>query len=184
MSTFTTMLLDRRWRGGGGARAAIAVALLPLLPLLLTGASRPARAHPLHTTLAELSYDRATRVLNVSLRVFTTDFTAAVARRAGVPGAGALPPDSAMFRYVAERFAVAAPGAGPAALRWCGVRRSGEVLLLCLRATGVPALAGARVRSALLNESFTDQVNLVQASDGGRRQMLLFTSRDRVKALR
>ena len=152
--------------------------------LLLAVAPRPAHAHPLHTTLAELSYDPATRVLQVSLRVFTDDFTDAVARHAGVRPVGALPPDSAMFRYVAARFAVAAPGAGPMALRWCGVRRSGEVLLLCLRATGVPALAGARVRSALLNERFTDQVNLVQASDGGRRQMLLFTSRDGVKVLR
>ena len=170
MTTATTM-----------RRIAIAAALLPLL---LTGAPRPAHAHPLHTTLAELAYDPATRVLTVSLRVFTDDFTNAVARRAGARTVGALPPDSAMFRYVAERFAVAAPGAGPVALRWCGVRRSGEVLLLCLRATGVPALAGGRVRSALLNESFADQVNLVQATDGGRRQMLLFTSRDGVKALR
>ena len=150
-------------------RAALAVAML------LAAVARPAQAHPLHTTLAELSYDPATRVLNVSLRVFADDFAAAVARGAGARTVGALPPDSAMFRYVAERFAVAAPGAGPVALRWCGVRRSGDVLLLCLRATAVPALAGARVRSALLNESFADQVNLVQASYGGRRRMLLFT---------
>ncbi len=167
------------------AHAAIASALL------LAAAPRPAHAHPLHTTLAELSYDPATRVLQVSLRVFTDDFTNAVARRAGerageragVRTVGALPPDSAMFRYVAERFAIAAPGAGPLALRWCGVRRSGDVLLLCLRATAVPALAGARVRSALLNESFADQVNLVQATYDGRRQMLLFTPRTGVKPL-
>ncbi len=151
--------------------------------LLLAVVSRPAHAHPLHTTMAELSYDRTTRVLNVSLRVFADDFTNAVTRGGGVRGVGALPPDSAMFRYVAERFAIAAPGAGPLALRWCGVRRSGDVLLLCLRATAVPALAGARVRSALLNESFADQVNLVQANYDGRRQMLLFTPRTGVKPL-
>ena len=153
------------------------------LVLLSTAAPRPAHAHPLHTSLAELSYDPATRVLSVSLRVFADDFAAAVARRAGGRTVGALPPDSAMFRYVAERFAVATRGAGPVALRWCGVRRSGEVLLLCLRAAAVPALAGARVRSALLNESFADQVNLVQANYGGRRQMLLFTPGTGVKPL-
>jgi hypothetical protein len=160
-------------------------ATLALACLLTT--ARPALAHPLHTTLAELSYDPSARVLNVSLRVFADDFTAAVTRR---PGArteartvASTLTDSAMFRYVAERFAIAAPGAGPLALRWCGVRRSGDVLLLCLRATAVPALAGARVRSALLNESFADQVNLVQATYDGRRQMLLFTPRTGVKSL-
>jgi hypothetical protein len=149
--------------------------LVAALAWLATAAPRPAHAHPLHTTLAELSYDPASRVLDVSLRVFADDFAAAVARRAGARTVGALPPDSAMFRYVAERFALAAPGAGPVALRWCGVRRSGDVLLLCLRATAVPALAGVRVRSTLLHELFTDQVNLVQASYGGRRRMLMFT---------
>lgn len=158
-------------------RVATAVALL------LTVSSRPAHAHPLHTTLAELSYDAGTRVLNVSLRVFTDDFSAAVTRGTGARPVGALPPDAAMYRYVTERFAIAAPGGRPVALRWCGVRRSGDVLLLCLRATAVPALAGARVRSALLNESFADQVNLVQATYDGRRQMLLFTPRTGVKPL-
>ena len=158
-------------------RRAIAAALL------LGAASRPVHAHPLHTSLAELSYDASTRVLNVSLRVFADDFAAAVTRGTGARAVGALPPDSAMYRYVAERFAVAAPGGGPVALRWCGVRRSGEVLLLCLRATAVPPIAGARVRSALLTEVFSDQVNLVQASYGGRRQMLMFTPRTGVKPL-
>ena len=150
---------------------------------LLLAAARPAFVHPLHTTLAELSYDPAARVLSVSLRVFADDFAAAVTGRTGARAGGAMPPDSAMFRYVSERFGVAAPGAGAVALRWCGVRRAGDVLVLCLRATAVRPLAGAHVRSALLNEVFADQVNLVQASYGGRRQMLLFTPRDGVKRL-
>ena len=162
-----------RRRAGRGLAAA----------LLLAAAPGPARAHPLHTTLAELSYDPATRVLSVSLRVFADDFAAAVTREAGGRTVGALPSDDAMFRYVAARFAVAAPGAGPTPLRWCGVRRAGEVLLICLRATAVRSLAGARVRSALLNELFADQVNLVQANYGGRRQMLLFTPRTGVRPL-
>lgn len=157
-------------------RAALSLALL-------LAAARPAPAHPLHTTLAELSYDPAARVLNVSLRVFADDFTAAVARRTGARTVGTMPPEAAMFRYVSERFAVVTPGAGPVALRWCGVRRAGDVLLLCLRAMGVRPLAGAHVRSALLTEVFSDQVNLVQASYGGRRRMLLFTPRDGAKPL-
>lgn len=153
--------------------------------VLLAAAAGPARAHPIHTTLAELSYDPAARVLRVSLRVFADDFAAAVTRNGGTRArpVGAMPPDSAIFRYVTERFAVATARAGTVALRWCGTRRAGDVLFVCLRAAAVGSPAGARVRSTLLNEVFADQVNLVQASYDGRRQMLLFTPRDGVKAL-
>jgi hypothetical protein len=145
-------------------------------------ANPPAALHPLHTTLTELSYDPSTRVLNVTMRVFTDDFSAAVLPR-GRGGADVVPPDSAMLRYVTERFAVAPPGTRPAALRWCGVRRDGEVLFLCLRATDQGSPAGGRMRNALLSEVFADQVNIVQASYGGGRRTLLFTPRDGTKTL-
>lgn len=152
------------------------------LALLLLSAARPALAHPLHTTLAELTYDPSSRLLNVSLRVFAGDFADAVhARRAR--GLEAMPPDSAMLRYVTERFFVVAPGAGRVALRWCGVRREGDVLFLCLRATAQRSPAGSRMSNTLLNEVFADQVNIVQASYDGRRSTVLFTRRDGVKAL-
>jgi hypothetical protein len=48
-------------------------------------------------------------------------------------------------------------------------------LFVCLRAPAAAAPAGGRVRSAILSDVFTDQVNIVQATVGGRRQTLLFT---------
>jgi hypothetical protein len=152
------------------------------LGVLLVPALRTAIAHPLHTTLTQLSYDASTRVLNVSVRVFADDFSAAV-----MPGSRAgslvIPPDSAMLRYVSGRFALHGAGGGPIPLRWCGMRRDGEALFLCLRATAQPSPAGARMRNALLGELFVDQVNIVQASYGGARRTLLFTSRDGTKVL-
>lgn len=152
------------------------------LGVLLVPAARGAFAHPLHTTLTRLSYDASARVLNVSVRVFADDFSAAV-----MPGARAgslvIPPDSAMMRYVSGRFALQAPGGRPIPLRWCGMRRLGEALVLCLRATAQASPAGARMRNALLSELFDDQVNIVQASYDGARRTLLFTPRDGMKAL-
>jgi hypothetical protein len=150
--------------------------------VLLVPAVRIGVAHPLHTTLTQLSYDASTRVLNVSVRVFADDFSAAV-----MPGSRAdtvvIPPDSAMLRYVSGRFALQRPGGGPIPLRWCGMRRDGEALFLCLRATAQPSPAGARMRNALLSERFADQVNIVQVSYGGARRTLLFTPRDGMKSL-
>jgi hypothetical protein len=139
----------------------------------------PAGAHPLHTSFAEVAWDPATRSVTVSLRVFADDFGADVARRTGAPaGTGGVPADDAVFRYVAARFAVVTARGETLPFRWCGARRAGVQLFVCLRPP-----AGARVRSAILSETFADQVNIVQASLGGRRQTLLFTRGDGLKAL-
>ena len=151
------------------------------LGVLLVPAVRAGVAHPLHTTLTQLSYDASTQVLNVSVRVFTDDFSAAVMPRER-SATVVVPPDSAMMRYVSGRFTVVG-ARGPVPLRWCGMRHDGEVLFLCLRATAQPSPAGARMRNALLSEVFSDQVNIVQASYGGARRTLLFTPRDEMKAL-
>jgi hypothetical protein len=155
-----------------------------LLALLTLAMSTPAFAHPLHTTHAQVTYDRAARAFSVSLRVFADDFADAVSAATGERNhAGAVPTDSAMFRYVRDRFSIITRQGGAAPLAWCGYKRAGEVLILCLRTTGTWPIAGTKVRSALLTEKFSDQVNMVQASDGGRRRMLLFTGRDGAKAL-
>ncbi|GLC26826.1 hypothetical protein rosag_33390 [Roseisolibacter agri] len=142
-------------------------------------------AHPLHSSVAQLTWDPATRVIQVGVRVFADDFASVVTR--GVPASGGavvVPPDSAMQRYVGARFALADRTGRPIALRWCGARREGDVLLLCLRAAASASPAGGRVRHALLTEVFSDQVNVVQASYDGRRETVLFTPGDGAKPLR
>lgn len=165
-------------------RPSLAVMRPLLLALLVvwTVAPRIARAHPLHTTLATLSYDAATRTVTVSLRVFADDFVAAVTNTPPRRDP-ALPPDSVMARYVMPRFTVARAPGRAVALKWCGAKRVGETLLLCLRGTDAAGLPGMRVLSTLLREHFDDQVNMVQATYGGRRHMLLFTKRDDARAL-
>lgn len=158
------------------AFARLALALFAALALN----ARPAQAHPLHTTLATLTFDASTRTVSVSLRVFADDFVAAVTGTAPVANP-VIPPDSVMARYVMQRFTIAHGRA--VALQWCGVKRAGETLLLCLRGSDAAGLSGLRVLSTLLREHFDDQVNMVQATYGGRRHMLLFTKRDNARVL-
>lgn len=150
----------------------------------LLAAARPAAAHPLHTSLAELAYDPAARAVTVSLRVFADDFSADVTRRTGVRGGpdGVLP-DAAIYRYLAGRFTVVTAGGAALAFQGCGVQRAGVQLFVCLRAPAGAPPAGARVRSAVLSDVFADQVNIVQASVAGRRETLLFTPSDGPKPL-
>lgn len=153
-----------------------------VLFVLLAGSAQLAHAHPLHTTLADVSFDAASQTIRVSLRVFADDFSAAVTGTAMHTGA-VVPADTSMLRYVTERFTIVNASKRAVALQWCGVRRAAEVLLLCLRANDSRGLAGAYVSSTLLRERFDDQVNMVQATYGGRRHMLLFTKRDNSRKL-
>ena len=53
-------------------------------------------------------------------------------------------------------------------LAWAGAERTGDVILLRLRARCRGGLAGARVTSLVLCERFEDQVNIVRAAYAGR----------------
>ena len=163
-------------------RRMLALALAAVSLLAVAALPAPAEAHPLHTTMTDLSYDPATRALSVTIRVFADDFSAAVLP--GVPRRAEIvvPPDTAILRYVTMRFGVTGPG-GRVPMRWCGLRREGKVLFVCLRGTVAGTFAGASLTNRLLTEMFADQVNVVQTSNGGRRSTLLFTPRDGAKAL-
>ncbi|CAA9359162.1 MAG: hypothetical protein AVDCRST_MAG11-4016, partial [uncultured Gemmatimonadaceae bacterium] len=84
------------------AAAAIGAALL-----VAGDPPRAAIAHPLHTSLAEVTYDPAARAVHVLLRVFVDDFSSAVlhARPAAPDAPVVVPPDSAIVRYLAGKLA-------------------------------------------------------------------------------
>ncbi len=141
----------------------------------LAGLVLPALAavHPMHTAVAELVHEAATRTVLVTVRVFADDFGAVV---------GSTDP-AAAEAYVRPRVTLADPAGRPIPLRWEGETRSGDVVQIRLRGDVLAGLAGARVRMALLCERFEDQVNIVRATYAGRTASLLFTRGDSAKVL-
>jgi len=132
-----------------------------------------AAMHPMHTSVAELVHQPATRSTLVTLRVFTDDL------RAAVPSDR----DSDAEAYVRSHFELRDASGRPVPLRWAGASRSGDVIQLRFRADLQAGLAGVRVRNLILCERFADQVNIVRASSAGRTASLLFTRGDQAKAL-
>jgi hypothetical protein len=135
--------------------------------------------HPIHTTLTQLTYDSAGRRVNVAVRAFADDFGTAVARRlhATAPSDDQAF-DAASYAYVTAVLALADRGGRALPLEWCGARRSGGVVWLCLRAPAPKGLGGIRVANRCLFELFDDQINIVQAQYGERRYTLLLTKDD------
>jgi hypothetical protein len=160
----------------------LVLALVVSLATLLVGV-RAADAHPLHTTLVQLTYDERTHVLEASIRVFAGDFAAAVAKRAGskTPDDDRVA-DADAFKYVTNTLRIIDGSGRAVPLAWCGSRRAGDVLWLCVRASSVAPPNTLELSDQMLCELFDDQINIVQAVAGTKRASMLFTKGDGPKS--
>lgn len=150
--------------------------LLPVAALaLLAGAARPA-AHPLHTTLTELTH-APDGAVQVNMRVFADDYARAVATARGAT------PNERERVYVGRSFLLRERNGRAVRFTWCGTRYEGEVVWVCIRGAAPSGLRGGRVRNAMLFDLYQDQVNVVRAKYAGRTRSLLFTPGDGVRPL-
>ncbi len=156
---------------------------LALSVVSLAMSARAADAHPLHTTLVQLTYDERAHVVEGSIRVFAGDFAAAVAKHAGArtPNDDRVT-DAAAFAYVNGTFRFADAAGRPVALAWCGSRRAGDVLWLCVRASSAAPPSALTLSDQMLCELFDDQINIVQTVAGEKRASMLFTKGDGAKS--
>lgn len=146
-----------------------------LVALALVGAApRPARAHPLHTTLTEVSSGPTPGTVRLMIRVFADDF----GRASRVANGGRSDPALYLRRAVGVF-----DGTRALPLRSCGVRQSGGMLWLCLEADAPSSLSTLRLRNAILCELFDDQVNVVRSLLGSSPRSVLFTRGDGAKPM-
>ncbi len=171
-----------RTRPRGWLRSGV-VALIVTTAMAM-GPARALNAHPIHTTLTQITYDSASRAIVISLRVFADDFAVAVGRHSRVkPGPDHSVAPAAAYGYVQSAFSLADASGRPISLEWCGAKRSGAVVWLCLRSPSPVTPRGLRVLNKLLFEVHDDQVNLVQSATSGKNTSMLFTRGDRARAL-
>ena len=166
---------------------------LPLVALMTALALSPAftrseraEAHPLHTSLAELTYDPKTGAVQLSLRVFVDDFTrAAVAfqkKQNAARPESATAAQSPLIGYSLASFVLTDSQGQRVSFVSCGGKRVGDLMWLCFHGQ---AAAGGRLRvlSQVLFDNFKDQINIVQASTGDRHANLLFTPGESAKSI-
>lgn len=153
---------------------------LPVAILMVIAGARSVIAHPLHTSLAELTYDPTARELRISVRVFVDDLTKASAAYARTK-----PPttESPILAYARASFAVADPSGRQISLASCGGKRVGDLMWICFHAPAPAGLAGLRVAHRILFDLYADQINIVQATYAGKKINLLFTRGDGFKRL-
>jgi hypothetical protein len=147
-----------------------------LFALLGAGPMPSVGTHPLHTALAELSYQPDSQSVLIRVRVFSDDLAAAI-----LSPTDSSPTDSALSQYVRGTLALTDQRGRPLPLSWLGAKRTGDTVLLQLRAELNGGLQRARILVAVLWERFPDQVNIVRATYGSRTVTLLFTRADGAK---
>jgi hypothetical protein len=159
------------------------LSMLGIVVVSMVSAER-AFAHPLHSTITELTEDRGRGVVRATIRVFADDFGTSLGRFARNAGAPMSPQwNTAALGYVASVFTMANKSGTSLQIRSCGVTRTADLLWICVEATAPAGLASVQLRNAMLCELFEDQVNVVQATFGGSRHSHLFTRGDRLKPL-
>ncbi|MEO8193027.1 MAG: DUF6702 family protein [Gemmatimonadales bacterium] len=140
-------------------------------------------AHPLHTSLTEMSYDAKGRTLDLSVRVFVDDFTAAAklyrGRRAA-NGAARQPP---LVSYALAMLTLTDARGRLLPLVSCGGKRVGDLMWLCFRARLESGPEQLAVSSRILFDKYKDQINVVQVTYGGKKLSILFTPGDGAKRI-
>lgn len=151
--------------------------------------ARPLEAHPLHTSLADITYDGAAKEIRVSVRVFVDDFTKAslayASSRAVAARAARTPvsTESPLLMYARASFFVADGAGRPLSLASCGGKRVGDLMWICFHSGAPSGISGFRVSSKILFDLYADQINIVQATYDGRKTSFLFTRGDGFKRL-
>jgi len=132
-------------------------------------------AHPLHTTLTEVTITPS-KTIRATVRVFADDLGAGMGKTQSVSA------DPDVAAYVAKAL-VLYDANRPLALRACGVRRQADLLWVCLETALIGATDKISLRNSLLGETFKDQINIVQVASGAAKRSLVFTRDDGAKRL-
>jgi hypothetical protein len=156
----------------GRLARSLVVVLLPLGSLFAS--PRTAAAHPLHTTFVELAFAPQTGTITATVKVFADDFLNRAARGTALKPTNDAALQKLTLAYLAQTLVLSSASGEAVTLRFCGWKRSADLIFICLSGFSRKGIAGLRVRDAILTDVFGDQVNVVQAEYGGRRHSLLF----------
>lgn len=144
---------------------------LSALLLLSVGAFRA--AHPIHVSLAEITYQAERQELQLSVRIFSDDLDAALAQAGGYkfyfgtpqqrPGA-----EGALAAYLRSHLKITLPDGTSPALVWVGYEAGLDATWCYLKATNIADFTALSIENRVLFALFEDQANLMHVSRRGQ----------------
>lgn len=121
----------------------------------------------MHLSMTEVVVDPRSAQLTMTVRLFSTDLTAATS------GLSTVNRDSVTVRYVMDRLRIRDERTRPISTTSCGVTRRADLVWVCTTAS-FGASKTIELTNRVLLELYEDQVNIVQLKTGDRRRTVLY----------
>jgi len=146
---------------------------IPCLGVLLSSAS-PDNTHPFHVSVVEINHNATDKTLEISCKIFTDDFEKVLAQNYKIKIDLTNPPDrkamdSVVKKYILSHFAVTVDGK-PGPLSYLGFEKDAEAVYSFVQVENVPSVKKVEFTNKLMQDMFTDQVNIVHVIVKGERK--------------
>ena len=167
-------------------RRAILILSVATLLALLVGPPPRASAHRYHTSVTRLEYNAEERLVEITVQTFADDVESALGKRSGAPGSVRLdlsPKTNALVLDYLRNVLVLKSGSAELELQWIGMELKGYTVWIYLQAKAPEGISKTSLHNKLLFELFTDQVNIVNVINNGKRSSLVFKRGDSAKQL-
>jgi hypothetical protein len=143
-------------------------------------------AHEFHTSLAQIQYNKSSQSFEVSLRVFTDDLEAALAKENNnqkVSIAEAKLADPLIEKYVNKHLLILNKQNQKLPMTFVGKEIEVDVTWIYVEIAASGELNGLRIQNSILTELFSDQVNIVNLNYLRNTSTFLFKNGQTVQTL-
>jgi hypothetical protein len=143
-------------------------------------------AHEFHTSLAQIQYNKTSQSFEVSLRVFTDDLEAALARENNshkISIADAKLADPLIEKYLNKHLAILKNQNQKQPMTFVGKEIEVDVTWIYVEISATGDLTGLRIQNSILTDLFYDQVNIVNLNFQRKTITYLFKSGQTVQVV-
>lgn len=132
-------------------------------------------AHPFHVSVVEINHNAGEKTFEISCKIFTDDFEKVLAKNYKMkvdlinPGATKSQMDTLIKKYIVTHLAVTADGK-PVNFTYLGFEHENDAVYGYVQADGIAGLKTLTVTNTLMHDLFTDQINLMHVTVGGKRK--------------
>jgi len=137
-------------------------------------ANESTKRHPFHLSSTEINYNAKESTVEISCRIFTDDFEAALAKIYKIKAdLSAESKHKAMDAYVKKyaltNFALKG-NAKPLALNYLGFEKDNEAVIVYLESEPIKGLKKLETTNSILYDQFDDQSNIIHITNNGNRK--------------
>jgi hypothetical protein len=130
--------------------------------------------HPLHVSVTEINHNAADKTLEISCRMFTDDFEKVLAQNYKTKVDLINPPDKPAMEklvndFVQKHLGIKADDKS-VSFTYLGYERDNDAVYSYFQVDNISAVKKIGITNNIMHELFTDQINLMHTTVGGKRK--------------